>query len=204
MFNETRPLEIAPGLTVQPIRVSHDAEPTFAFRIDYGDANGMGWSIGYASDLGCGSAKLIEAFSGVDILALEFNHDVRLEERSRRPKVLIDRVLSDFGHLSNCQAAELTTKILTHSGVEYPSHLVQLHLSKECNRPELAAAAGRETLARLKISTEVVTARQDAATKPISLVGKVALVNRSLGRKSAPSCAVPRPCVQPSLPGFDA
>src|SRR5579872_4138663 len=133
-YHENHQLVLAPSLTIRAIRVSHDAEPTFAFRIDYRDPRGVVWSVGYASDLGCGSARLIDAFTGVDILALEYNHDLKLEEKSRRPRVLIDRVLSDYGHLSNLQAAELTTAIASRSPVGFPSHLVQLHLSKECNR----------------------------------------------------------------------
>ena len=62
-------------------------------------------------DLGCGSSELIESFAGVDVLALEFNHDVRMERRSRRPKFLIDRVLSDWGHLSNEQAGDVAMAI---------------------------------------------------------------------------------------------
>ena len=54
------------GLVLRPFAVSHDAEPTFAFRIDRTDSQGLAWSIGYASDLGCGSSELIEAFAGVN------------------------------------------------------------------------------------------------------------------------------------------
>src|SRR5258707_600184 len=79
------------------IRVSHDSDPTFAFRIDAHDSPGLAWAVGYASDLGCGSDELVAAFAGVDVLALEYNHDVKLERRSPRPKFLVDRVLSDSG-----------------------------------------------------------------------------------------------------------
>jgi phosphoribosyl 1,2-cyclic phosphodiesterase len=203
-YNENQNLELVSGLIVRPIRVSHDADPTFAFRIEHRDALGMVWSVGYASDLGCGSAELIEAFAGVDVLALEFNHDVKLERNCRRPKVLIDRVLSDRGHLSNTQAAGLTTAIAARSGPGYPSHLVQLHLSRECNRPELALEAGRESLARLNPHAEVITARQDAATKPISLVRKMNGANRTNTRITTTTRSISRPRVQPTLPGFDS
>jgi phosphoribosyl 1,2-cyclic phosphodiesterase len=203
-YSDNRQLELVSGLVVRPIRVCHDADPTFAFRIECRDNRGLNWSVGYASDLGCGSLELIEAFAGVNVLALEYNHDLKLEEKSRRPKVLIDRVLSDYGHLSNAQAADLTAAITARSGSGYPSHLVQLHLSKECNRPELASEAGRASLAKLNPFCEVITARQDMATKPISLCRKDGEANRTTVRITSPTCAVYRTHEQPSIPGFDS
>ena len=47
-------------------------------------------------------------------------------------------MLGDLGHLSNRQAAELTAAIAGRSGEGFPAHLVQLHLSRDCNKPELA------------------------------------------------------------------
>jgi phosphoribosyl 1,2-cyclic phosphodiesterase len=203
-YKDKRLLEPEPGLFVRPVRVSHDADPTFAFRIDRYDSQGLAWSVGYASDLGCGSEELIEAFAGVDVLALEYNHDLKLERMSRRPQFLIDRVLSDCGHLSNVQAAELTAAVVAKSGDGFPSHLVQLHLSKECNRPELASAAGRASLAILNPHSEVITAHQHVAAKPIPLIRKPNAVNRMAARTIAKSVATTLPRVQPSLPGFDA
>jgi phosphoribosyl 1,2-cyclic phosphodiesterase len=199
VYRDGHPVEFAPGLLVRPVRVSHDADPTFAFRIDHHDADGLAWGIGYASDLGCGSPELIEAFAGVDVLALEFNHDVKLERASRRPQFLVDRVLGDYGHLSNAQAGELAAEIAARSGDGFPGHLVQLHLSRECNRPELALAAGRAALATLNPRTEIVTARQDIAAKSIQLTRTLNSANRLAARKNS----VRRAIVQPTLPGFE-
>lgn len=202
-FAENRPLEVNPGLRVRPIRVSHDAEPTFAFRIDGLDGQGVQWSLGYASDLGCGSAELIQGFADVDVLALEYNHDIALERRSRRPRFLVDRVLSDLGHLSNGQAAELTRAIAAQSAEGFPSQVIQLHLSRECNRPELAEAAGRSSLLSVNPAAEVITARQDRAGKPVALELKPGRLRRSAARTIAPAPPLSRSRLQPSLPGFD-
>ena len=56
------------------------------------------------------------------------------------------RVLSDEGHLSNAQAAELVQAVLVRSSADRPRHLVQLHLSRDCNRPALARAAAQAVL----------------------------------------------------------
>jgi phosphoribosyl 1,2-cyclic phosphodiesterase len=204
-------IELTQGLTCLPLRVSHDSEPTFAFRIDGLDAESTSsvdgqrpgnpaWSIGYASDLGCGSSELLAAFTGVDILAIEYNHDEMMERNSSRPRFLVRRVLGDEGHLSNRQAAELTAAIAGASGEGFPGHLVQLHLSRECNKPELAAVAGREALVALNPAAEVITAKQDVAAKSIALARRANSHNRTVARVKQP---LKRKTVQPSLPGFD-
>ena len=200
-YAENTIVEVAPGLVVRPVRVDHDAEPTFAFRIDRHDAGQVAWSVGYASDLGCGSESLIDAFAGTDVLALEFNHDIQMERRSRRPKMLIDRVLSDSGHLSNEQAGELAAAIVSRSGDKRPSHLVQLHLSRHCNKPELALRAGRAALAGL--NTEIITARQDRTAPSIPLAPASSPTVKK-AETSRPSWTAGRSVVQPLLPGFDA
>src|SRR5205823_3813545 len=108
-----------------------------------------------ASDLGCGSDELVEAFAGVDVLAVEYNHDEKMERNSSRPAFLVQRVLSDTGHLSNRQAADLTRVIAARSGPGFPHQLVQLHLSRDCNHPVLAESAGRNALADLNPAASV-------------------------------------------------
>jgi phosphoribosyl 1,2-cyclic phosphodiesterase len=205
-------VQLSPKLSCLPLRVSHDSVPTFAFRIDGldddstppGQENPLpgnpAWSVGYASDLGCGSPELIAAFAGVDVLAIEYNHDELMERSSPRPKFLVDRVLGDMGHLSNRQAAELTAAIAGKSGEGFPGHLVQLHLSRDCNKPELAAVAGREALVALNPAAEVITAKQDVAAKSITLSRRANSRNRAAARVTRPA---KRKTVQPSLPGFD-
>ncbi len=201
-YSDGRAIELTKTLTCLPIRVSHDSVPTYGFRVDRTDGEpGPAWSIGYAADLGCGSPELISAFTGVDVLALEYNHDELMERSSSRPRFLVDRVLGDMGHLSNQQAAELTATIAGRSGEGFPAHLVQLHLSKDCNKPELAAVAGREALVGLNPATQVITAKQDVTAKTIHLSRRPDAANRAAARvkRAAPK----RATAQPSLPGFD-
>ncbi len=212
-YEEDTLLRLSSSLTCWPVQVSHDAEPTFAFRFDGLDSQSSwpeensspwpvnpAWVIGYASDLGCSSAELVTAFAGADVLALEYNHDVFLQQTSRRPPWLIKRVLSDSGHLSNKQAAELTAAIVTQSAEGFPSYLVQLHLSRECNRPALAALAGREALVARRPRTEVIIAKQDQPTKTILLTRQANSPQRSIPSMNRPG---KRQNVQPQLPGFD-
>ena len=50
---------------------------------------------------------MAEAMVDVDLLGVEFNHDVELQRRSGRSPALIARNLGDRGHLSNRQGADL-------------------------------------------------------------------------------------------------
>ena len=100
------------------------------------------------------------------MLALEFNHDVAMQRSSGRPRFLVDRAaLGDAGHLSNVRAAEAVRGIATGS----LRQLVQLHLSRDCNEPRLAAAAGRAALREAGSKAALVTAAQDAPTAVLGL-----------------------------------
>jgi phosphoribosyl 1,2-cyclic phosphodiesterase len=153
--------EIGPGLLCRPLPVQHDSEPTFGFRFAGSpDLFGPTWSLGFLSDLGCWAEELVRQVADVDVLAVEFNHDVRMERQSRRPAHLIARVLGDDGHLSNAQAADFLRAALAVSAPGKLRHVIQLHLSRDCNRPELAAAAAEEVLAGLPTPVQVHTASQ--------------------------------------------
>jgi phosphoribosyl 1,2-cyclic phosphodiesterase len=169
-FHDGEQLELSPGLTCRPILVPHDADPTFAFRLD-GSPGLFGplWSLGYASDLGEVPTELLRAFADVNVLAIEFNHCVRMEMASGRPRMLIDRVLSEYGHLSNEQAADAVRAIVCGSAPGALRHVLQLHLSRDCNRATLAAELGRVALADVGSSATVTTAQQFAASRIISL-----------------------------------
>src|SRR5262245_66476229 len=172
-MNDGEPVELRPGLVCRPVAVPHDCEPTYAFRID-GPPGLFGpqWSLGYAADLGVARPDLVEAFADVNVLAVEFNHCEQLEQTSGRPWFLVRRVLGDKGHLSNGQGADLVRAVVRPSTPGGLRHVVQLHLSRECNHPALAAEFGRAALSDVGSPATLTTARQDRATPIISLDGE--------------------------------
>ncbi len=133
--------EIADGICCKPFPIPHDGGVTFGFRLA-----GPHWSLAYAADLGCWTTELAAELADVDILCLEFNHDVEMERASGRPVELIERVLGDHGHLSNDQAGALLASVVRLSTPGRLRHLVQLHLSRECNQPQLALSSARAVL----------------------------------------------------------
>jgi phosphoribosyl 1,2-cyclic phosphodiesterase len=152
---------LAPALRCRPLPLRHDGGPTFGFRFEgSADFYGQPWALAYAADLGSWTPDLAQALSDVDILALEFNHDVHMERTSGRSPYLITRVLGDEGHLSNEQAAALLREVLALSAPGRLRHVIQLHLSRDCNRPALAAETARAILTECAADVTLHTARQ--------------------------------------------
>jgi phosphoribosyl 1,2-cyclic phosphodiesterase len=146
---DDRPFFGPGGSRIEPLTLSHDGGPTFGFRVEVrpdGKKKGKPVHIGYVADTGCWCDPLADALTNVDLLALEFNHDVTMQRRSGRPGRLIARNLGDRGHLSNDQAAALLVEVGARSRPGTVRDVVLLHLSLQCNRPELALKAAREAL----------------------------------------------------------
>lgn len=146
-FEADEVLQLSSALTCRPLPLAHDGGPTFGFRFEEaGDLFGTASAMGYVADLGSWTDNLIAALADVDLLALEFNHDVALEQASGRSAHLIARVLGERGHLSNGQAASLVRELRKRSSPGRLKYLIQLHLSRDCNRPALARAAVQQAL----------------------------------------------------------
>ncbi len=118
---------------VQSFYVPHDAVDPVAFVLTANEG-----SIGFLTDLGYAPKLALERIRDVDILVVETNHDERmLQEDSKRPWSVKQRILSRHGHLSNEAAAKLVASI---AGDRLRRVLLG-HLSRDCNRPELALEA---------------------------------------------------------------
>jgi phosphoribosyl 1,2-cyclic phosphodiesterase len=188
-------LELGGALKCHVIPVPHDSDPTFGFRIEpHESLFGSAWAIGYASDVGHITPELLDGFSGVDTLAIEFNHDVRMQTNSGRPAMLIQRVLGPLGHLSNVDAAAFSKAIADSCGERF-RHLIQLHLSKDCNTPAHALRAAKHVW-NDKPSCTIVTASQFTPTEPLDLTSS----SSGAPRTTRPARMSKK--VQPTLPGF--
>ena len=116
-------------VTIYPIRTSHDAAESVAYRISH-DRQKMA----IITDLGCYNDYTVECLKGLDVLYLEANHDIHMLQVGPYPYYLKQRILSDRGHLSNEAAGRLLSRVL-HDGMRA---IVLGHLSQENNLPELA------------------------------------------------------------------
>ncbi len=103
--------------------VSHDADPTVAFKIFTPKHK-----IGVLTDLGDVGDVHRLAFGDCDLLLLEANHCPEMLAGGPYPEALKARIRSGHGHLSNQQACEFVT------GLEkLPKHLLLGHLSENNN-----------------------------------------------------------------------
>jgi phosphoribosyl 1,2-cyclic phosphodiesterase len=165
---EWEPFSLCGGMRCTAVPLRHDRF-TCGFRFEGpADLFGSAAALGYACDLGCWDNDVAVGLRDVDILALEFNHDVHLQKNSGRPRSLIRRVLGADGHLSNEQAADLLGEVLRLSEPGRLRHLVQLHLSGECNRPDLALQAAQNAVASFH-PVQIHAARADRVGPQLSL-----------------------------------
>lgn len=121
-------------LTINPLRISHDAAQPVAYRISYGNRR-----VAVCTDLGEYNDYTVECLKGLDAILLEANHDVNMLQVGPYPYPLKQRILGKRGHLSNENSGRLLCRIL-HDGLKYIS---LGHLSQENNLPELAYEAVR-------------------------------------------------------------
>ena len=120
------------SVEVQTFSVPHDAMDPVGFAL-----NTSAGCIGFLTDLGHATKLILERVRNSRLLVLEANHDLKLlQEDTKRPWSTKQRILSRHGHLSNDAAAEVAEQLA--SGLVRDIYLG--HLSRDCNRPELALA----------------------------------------------------------------
>jgi len=116
-------------LVVSVTKVSHDTLEPCAYTVRQQNKKA-----GVITDLGTYDEDIIKAYSNLDVLLIESNHDERMLRAGWYPYQLQNRILSDRGHLSNSSGGKLLDAVLS----EKIKHVFLGHLSKDNNYPELA------------------------------------------------------------------
>jgi phosphoribosyl 1,2-cyclic phosphodiesterase len=151
-------------LLVESFSVPHDAHDPVGFVIRHA---GSGVSVGVLTDLGHATKLVAERVRAANVLVLEANHDLKLlQEDTARPWALKQRIMSRHGHLSNDAAATLAVEIAS----DKLRHVFLAHLSRDCNRPDLAQQAVSAKLRQIGARhIAVAVASQDKPTATLSL-----------------------------------
>jgi phosphoribosyl 1,2-cyclic phosphodiesterase len=134
---------------VLAIPVTHDASEPCGFLI-----RTRSGTVTVLTDLGCRSGPAAEAIAESDLVVLEANHDEALLRRGPYPRHLQRRILSDAGHLSNVDCAELLATAL--QGARRLPSIWLAHMSETNNRPHLAVKTVAQRLARSGLSAEIL------------------------------------------------
>lgn len=175
-------------IAVETFMVPHDAQDPVGFMLRTGGGN-----IGFLTDLGHATRLVLERVRAANVLVLEANHDLQmLQDCLHRPWSLKQRIASRHGHLSNDEAADVVEQIMSAE----LRHLYLGHLSRECNRPELAHRVINERLQ--KIGANHTRLELTSQTQP----GATLLVEEA-GRHRLPPLPVPAPGLTPRAEQLD-
>jgi phosphoribosyl 1,2-cyclic phosphodiesterase len=115
---------------VLPVTVPHDASEPLQFIFHQID---NGKRLGILTDTGHITPHIVDAFSRLNGLLLEFNYDVEMLDRGPYPEGLKRRVGGSLGHLSNEQSVDLLRRIDTTS----LNCLIAAHISEKNNTTDI-------------------------------------------------------------------
>lgn len=143
-------------LQIRSFRTSHDAKESVGYRIE-SDAG----SLAVLTDTGFVTDEAHDAALGADMLLLESNHDVVMLKNGGYPYYLKQRILSEYGHLSNDTAAEFAIECV-RAGT---SDILLAHLSDENNSPQLAEYTVGRALQSSGLSVRLAAAPRDTISE---------------------------------------
>ena len=141
---------------VTPIGKPHDSMVSVGFRVEVAG----GPSAVVLTDLGEVPDEAIRLSRGANYIVIESNHDRHMELASGRPSSLINRVLSNWGHLSNEQAGQALRSMVDLS----TRGVLLAHLSLDCNTPRLALSTVAPYLRQSGFSGVLEAAKPDGVT----------------------------------------
>jgi phosphoribosyl 1,2-cyclic phosphodiesterase len=151
-------------ITVETFPVPHDAVEPVGFVLHHGAE-----VLGFLTDLGQATKLVHERVRAAQTLIIETNHDEKLlQNDTKRPWSVKQRIMSRHGHLSNAAAAGVLADLLGGS----LQRAVLGHLSRDCNSPDLAVGTVRNRLdAAGGTEVEVLCAGQREISARLAVAG---------------------------------
>ncbi len=146
------------NLLITPIKAPHDSNGAVSYIIS-DEKN----KVAYVTDVGFITDELFENLKNCDAIILEMNHDVTMLKNCDYPDTTKIRILSDSGHLSNDQAAELLERLDT-TNLKY---LFPAHISENSNKYDVVLAAINDI--NKKISFKVIKTYHKEASEMVIL-----------------------------------
>lgn len=157
LFENCKKIYLSDDFFMYPIAVPHDTVLqglTFGFLM-YIKINEKKWKkISFFSDLGFMPVKYLRYICNSHILALEHNYEPYMLWNSNRTEELKRRISSDYGHLSNYNANQIVNYVIKNSQI-LPQTLFLIHLSQECNKPQLPYNLTYKTLTKFNLQQKI-------------------------------------------------
>lgn len=139
---------------------SHDATNPCGYLLKSEDQ-----TLVYMTDTGTYLSSNTPYIKNPTYLIIESNHDIQKLLHTNRPMELIQRIMSDYGHLCNEDSAFAAIEIIGDKTKE----IVLAHLSEEANTPELALDAYKKVFEYAGVNINKYIVR--CANQHIPLIG---------------------------------
>lgn len=149
------------GFNVTPFPLSHDANDPVGYIVERG-----GKKIVCLTDTGYVSREVMDAVGGADVYIMELNHNVEMLHMTGRPWPLKQRILGDYGHLSNEDGAYVFSKLMG----ENTRHIFIAHISQEANLPEVALMTLKEVLKEQRADTSKLSIHMTYPLSPSNVI----------------------------------
>lgn len=153
------PLQIG-AFTITPFSTPHDSVDPLAFSIRAGQTRAC-----IVTDIGFVSDNIRERIIKTDLLVIESNHDLEMLRTGPYPWSLKQRVMSNFGHLSNEALAFFLSEY--YDGTERTVMLT--HLSRQNNHPQLAYVSASRALEKKCKNTHLHISMQDEISEILEI-----------------------------------
>jgi phosphoribosyl 1,2-cyclic phosphodiesterase len=162
------------SLRIRALPVPHDAAEPVAYVLEERGADGHAIRAAIVTDLGYPTRSVTGSLQDLDALVVEMNFDPRLLAQGPYAPSLKRRLLSDLGHLSNEQGAQLLRRV-AHAGLR---HVVLAHLSEQNNTESYARREAEAALSSRAGRASLVIAPQMRPLPPVEILPEGMRVSR--------------------------
>ena len=152
-----KPFELI-GLKITPLLTSHDAVNPCGFLFENQDEK-----LVYMTDTGYIPELSLDYMNNADYYIIESNHDVNMQLDSNRPAQLINRILSDEGHLSNVDSASYMASLVG----QRTKQIFLAHISQDANTPEIALSTYKKIFKKKHINLDNIEIICTSQTKMV-------------------------------------
>jgi phosphoribosyl 1,2-cyclic phosphodiesterase len=145
------PMQVG-SITVTPFSTPHDSVDPLGFALRAGSSR-----VCILSDIGFIPEAVRNRLRNSDLLVIESNHDLEMLRTGPYPWSLKQRVMSNYGHLSNEALAYFFSEHM--DGLQ--RKIMLTHLSRQNNHPQIAYVSAIRALEKKCRDAEIIISMQD-------------------------------------------